>query len=182
MDIQVVGSQSLIRESVLPFSSSSFNGSSVLLQGVELGTLQVPLHVVELTSDLVSGPVVVGLRASLPVKGIDLVLGNDLASGKVDINPCVSDVPHSSVCDPVDAIPGLFPACAVTCAMARRVLEQASDGKNPPVNEVTVPLTEVPVSTPPPVSLEVNREPEKQRDELEDTTNSVLSAQMLVRK
>ena len=67
-------SQSLIRESVLPFSSSSFNGSNVLLQGVELGTLQVPLHVVELTSDLASGPAVVGLRASLPVKEIDLLL------------------------------------------------------------------------------------------------------------
>jgi len=63
-----------------------------------------------------------------------------------DINPCVSDVPHSSVC-PVDVVPGLFPACAVTRAMARRVLEPASDGKNPPVNEVTVPLTEVPMST-----------------------------------
>jgi len=45
------------------------------------------------------------------VKGIDLVLGNNLAGGKVKANPCVSNVPHSTH---VEDIPGLFPACAVT--------------------------------------------------------------------
>ena len=49
-------------------------------------------------------PAAVGLRSSLPVKGIDLVLGNDLAGGR-EVYPCVSDVPHSS---PVEATPELL--------------------------------------------------------------------------
>ena len=37
-------SQSLILADVLPFSADSATGASVLLQGVELGTVNVPLH------------------------------------------------------------------------------------------------------------------------------------------
>jgi len=57
-----------------------------------------------------------------------MILGNDLAGGKVEPNPCVSDVPNCSDCDPVEAIPGLFPVCAVTRAMAKKAqVEQSSD-------------------------------------------------------
>lgn len=35
----------------------------------------------------------VRLQPSLPVKGISLILGNDLAGDKVVVNPHVSDVP-----------------------------------------------------------------------------------------
>jgi len=58
------------------------------------------------------------------VNGINLVLGNDLAGGKVEANPCVSNVPHFTH---VEDIPGLFPACAVTHAMAKRALDQLRD-------------------------------------------------------
>ena len=37
--------------------------------------MNVPLHQVNLKSDLVSGPVVVGLRPKLPMEGISLLLG-----------------------------------------------------------------------------------------------------------
>jgi len=53
-----------------------------------------------------------------------MILGNDLAGGKVKPNPCVSDVPICSDCDPVEAIPGLFPACVLTHAMAKKALVQ----------------------------------------------------------
>ena len=118
--------QTLILDSVFPFSSESFTGNSVLLQGLELGTVQVPLHKLELSSDIVPGSVVVGLRPSLPVKGISLILGNDVAGGKVEANPCVSDAPSHDVSGPVEAVPGLFPACAVTRAMAQRVMESGN--------------------------------------------------------
>jgi len=36
-------------------------------------------------SDLVSGPVSVGVRNSLPVKGVNFILGNDLAGDKVTL-------------------------------------------------------------------------------------------------
>ena len=69
-------SQSLLLEGILPLSESSYTGNNVLLQGVELGVVSVPLHVVNLKTDLVSGPVMVGIRPSLPVQRISLILGN----------------------------------------------------------------------------------------------------------
>jgi len=42
--------QSLILDSVLPFSDKSSTGISVLLQGVEMGVIQVPLHFVQTLS------------------------------------------------------------------------------------------------------------------------------------
>ena len=65
-----------------------------------------------------------GIHPDLPVKGIKLLLGNDLAGDKVMINPCVSSHP----CSPEDTdseiqdSPGLYPICAVTCAMAKKQL------------------------------------------------------------
>ena len=85
--------KSLILDSTLPFSQKFSTGVSVLLQGVELGAINAPLHTVYLLSDLVSGPVAVGLRPCLPVKGISLILGNDLAGDKVVVNPQVLEIP-----------------------------------------------------------------------------------------
>ena len=127
--------QTLILENVLPFSSVSSCRDSVLLQGIELGTVRVPLHRVELSSKLVSGLVVVGVRSSLPVEGIQLVLGNDLAGGKVEANRCVSGIPCSSGSNAVEAIPGLFPACAVTRAMAKRAMNHVQDDTDEMVEE-----------------------------------------------
>ena len=62
-------SQSLLLEGVLPISNNSYTGSNVLLQGVELDVVSVPLHVVNLKTNLVSGPVMVGIRPSLLFKG-----------------------------------------------------------------------------------------------------------------
>ena len=72
-------SQSLLLADVVPFSEKSYSGESVLLQGVECGIVNVPLHHVFLTSDLVSGPVTVGIRSSLHIDDVHLLLGNDLA-------------------------------------------------------------------------------------------------------
>ena len=64
-------------------------GDSVLMQGMECSTIEVPLHSVLLQSNLKSGPVIVGVRPSLPVEGVDFVLGNDLGGGKVKPDPIV---------------------------------------------------------------------------------------------
>jgi len=50
----------------------------VLIQGVGLDVINVPLHQIFLKSKLVSGPVIVGIRPTLPIEGISLILGNDL--------------------------------------------------------------------------------------------------------
>ena len=46
-------SQSLILADTLPFSEKTSSGTSVLLQGVECGFVNVPLHNIYLSSDLV---------------------------------------------------------------------------------------------------------------------------------
>ncbi|VDH94628.1 Hypothetical predicted protein [Mytilus galloprovincialis] len=46
--------QSLLLEGVLPLSKEIFVGASVLLQGVELGCIDGPLHRIDLKSDLIT--------------------------------------------------------------------------------------------------------------------------------
>ena len=62
-----------------PGSKNTSSGTSVLIQGVECGCFNVPLHNIYLSSDLVKGPVAVGIRQTLHFKGVHLLLGNDLA-------------------------------------------------------------------------------------------------------
>ena len=60
-------SQFLILADTLP------SGTSVLIQGVECGFVNVPLHNIILFSDLVNGPVAVGIRQTLHSKGVHLL-------------------------------------------------------------------------------------------------------------
>ena len=115
-------SQSLILADTLPFSEKTSCGTSVLIQGVECGFVNVPLHNIYLSSDLVKGPVAVGIRPSLPFKGIHLLLGNDLAGDKVVVNPLLTSTPCvDQPPDPIEQeIPDLYPSCAVTRAMAKK--------------------------------------------------------------
>ncbi|VDI66445.1 Hypothetical predicted protein [Mytilus galloprovincialis] len=112
-------SQTLLLEGVLPLSEKTSVGASVLLQGVELGCIDVPLHRIYLKSDLITGPVVVGVRPNLPVEGVTLLLGNDLARNKVVAEPIVTSEPVVDVKSPEDDAE-LYPACVVTRAMARK--------------------------------------------------------------
>jgi len=88
--------QSFILGDVLPLSQLSFTGNNLLIQGVELGIVSVLLHVVSLHTELVSGPVMVGIMTSLPIHEISLILGTDLAGDWVMANPCLCPKPHSS--------------------------------------------------------------------------------------
>ena len=115
-------SQSLILADILPFSEKTFSGTSVLIQGVECGFVNVPLHNIYLSSDLVTGLVAVGIRPSLPFRGVHLLLGNDLAGDKVVVNPLLTSTPCvDQLPDPIEQeIPDLYPSCAVTRAMAKK--------------------------------------------------------------
>ena len=117
-------SQSLILADTLPFSEKISSGTSVLIQGVECGFVNVPLHNIYLSSDLVKGPVAVGIRQILPFKGVHLLLGNDLAGDKVVVNPLVTDMPCMDQSpDPIEQeLPDLYPSCAVTRAMAKKAM------------------------------------------------------------
>ena len=83
--------------------------------------MSIPLHQIQLKSDLVSGPVTVGVRHSLPVKGVDFILGNDLAGERVMALPCMVNCPGGTCDSPVDSdVSIVYPSCAVTRAMAKR--------------------------------------------------------------
>ena len=123
-------SHSLLLVDVLPFSSSSYSGRNVLIMGVDSDDfVSVPLHNIHLSSRLVSGPVTVGVRSSLPHKGIQFILGNDLAGEKVIADPYLPT--RSCVDQPVDSVdlveqkfPGRYSACAVTHAGDRKKEEK----------------------------------------------------------
>ena len=86
-------SQSLILADTLFFSEKTSSPTSVLIQGVECGFINLLLHNMYLSSDLVIGPVAVGIRPSLPFKGVHLLLGNDLAGDKVVVDPLLTSTP-----------------------------------------------------------------------------------------
>ena len=117
--------QSLLVDGVLPLPDSTATGT-VQIQGIELRVVEAPLHVIYLTSDLVNGAMTVGIRPTLPVKGISLILGNDLAGSKV-----IPDLQVMNDPDPQQVVgesDRVFPACAVTRAAARRArAEQDQD-------------------------------------------------------
>lgn len=114
--------QSLIVESSVPCGSDSATGESVIIQGVTGSFVSIPLHRIHLTSGLVSGPVEVGVVPSLPMKGISMLLGNELAGGRVIPHPKVVSEPVASVDTEniEEENPGIFPSCAVTRAQARK--------------------------------------------------------------
>ena len=48
-----------------------------------MGVLEVSPHEVNIKCSLLNGNIVIGMRPSLPIEGISLILGNDLAGEKV---------------------------------------------------------------------------------------------------
>ena len=95
-------SQSPIYADTLSFSEKTSSGTSVLIQGVECGFVNVPLHNIYLSSDLVTGLMAVVIRPSLPFKGVHLLLGNDKAGDKVAVDPLLTSTP--CIDQPLDPI------------------------------------------------------------------------------
>lgn len=123
--------QSFLLEGLLPLSERTDTGTHVLVRGLEMGFMEVPLHRIHLKSKLVSGEVVVGVRAMLPVSGVTFIIGNDLAGGNVweksdaGVPPIVASAVEkldgSCVC------PNLYPACAITRAMAKKSMPDETE-------------------------------------------------------
>ena len=91
----------------------------------------MPLHVVYLSSELITGTVTVGTRPTLPIKGISLILGNDLAGNKVIPElQLISDPEPTQESNASET--NIFPACAITRAAAKRAhLNQEQMGQTP---------------------------------------------------
>ncbi|XP_027894500.1 uncharacterized protein LOC114157600 [Xiphophorus couchianus] len=95
------------------------------MRGMGLLVEPVPLHKLTLTIGLVQGEVIMGVRPALPLEGVDVILGNDLAGGRVWTDcplpaPIVTSSPVLGKLDEsAQCFPGVFTACAVTRAMCR---------------------------------------------------------------
>ncbi len=72
-------SKSFILESTLTFSTALSLGKSVLIQGIALTCMSVLQLKVVLQSELVNGETIMGVCLSLPVGGVDVILGKNLA-------------------------------------------------------------------------------------------------------
>ena len=123
--------QSLMLDSVLPLTENSFTGANVLISGVEMGLLEVPLHEVNIKSSLINGNIVIGMRPSLPVEGISLILGNDLAGERVMVDPRVVEKPREDEKTErlAKKFPGIFPASVVTRSMKAKKEAIKEQGK-----------------------------------------------------
>jgi len=91
-----------------------------------MGCISVSLYAVNLKLDLVSGSVTVGVRPTVPVQGVSLLLGNNLASDKVVVNPIVSLEPCVQEDSQEQVESDVFPSCAVTRAMSK-ISEETSN-------------------------------------------------------
>ena len=147
-------SESFICQSSLPLSSLSDTGRCVLIRGIGLHPFPVPLHRINLQSGFVNGEVVIAVRPTLPVDGIDLIIGNDLGGGCVwpeeSCPPPVVKSVVSASAEPDKCLldfPEVFTACAVTRAMARAQTEKPSDVLRTGAAKVFVPELPVPLSS-----------------------------------
>ncbi|XP_071060120.1 uncharacterized protein [Pseudochaenichthys georgianus] len=88
-----------------------------------------PLHNVYIHSSLVKGFFKVPVLPALPIKGVDFILSNDLAGGKVKPVPEVIDSPDLSLDaeKSAEVPPEIFPACVVTRAQSKKYGEDLSD-------------------------------------------------------
>ena len=99
---------SFLIEGILPLSDESKTGTRVLVRGFEMGLTVVPLHRIELNSNVVTGTVHVGVRKSFPLPGVTFILGNDIGGGNV-FPQAVEPV----VLEGAQQHPAVFPACKV---------------------------------------------------------------------
>ncbi|XP_069976082.1 uncharacterized protein [Penaeus vannamei] len=126
-------SHSVVLKEAVPFLEDAYTGKYVVVEGFG-GCVTVPLCKLYLRTDLVSGPVVVGVHDSLPIKGVSFLMGNDIAGIRLLPNPVVCPFPvaYDPAVDVARINPGLFPACAVTRSQAKKLprLSDRSVGQN----------------------------------------------------
>ena len=92
--------------------------SYALIQRKPLTFIKVNVH---LDCELVKATADVGVVESLPIPGIDLLLGNDIAGAKAFPHPSVSSEPVSvpETVSLEQQHPEVFNVCAVTRSMAK---------------------------------------------------------------
>lgn len=116
------GSQSLILASALAFDEKTASGTDVIVRGVGMTYVPAPLHQIWVQSDLVSGIFPVAVCPCFPIDGVDFIMGNDIAGGKVYPTPEVTKTPDPSPLPDVlnRQHPDVFPVGVLTRSQAHR--------------------------------------------------------------
>ena len=80
-----------------------------------------------MSSDVATGLVAVGIRPSLPFKGVYYLLDNNLAGDKVVEDPLLTSTPCvDQPPDPIEQeLPELYPSCAITRAIAKKAKQNS---------------------------------------------------------
>lgn len=89
------GSQSFILSRVLPLGTKTDCHTSAIVKGIGLSYVPAPLHNVYVESNLACGVFQVAVRDKFPIDGVDFIMGNDIAGGKVYPCPEVVNMPIS---------------------------------------------------------------------------------------
>ena len=117
-EVKPTGLTSLKGLKVSPFNESE-NSKGVKVKPLIDRNRFVEKNKVNIKSSLINGNIVIGMRPSLPVEGISLILGNDLAGEKVMVDPRVVEKPRDNEKTErlAEKFPGIFPASVVTRSM-----------------------------------------------------------------
>ncbi|KAK3885140.1 hypothetical protein Pcinc_010622 [Petrolisthes cinctipes] len=106
-------SQSLVARDVMESLEHSYSGEDAKIIGVG-GKKVIPLHYINLRSGFVTGRVKVGICEDIPIFGVHMLLGNDLAGDKVIPEPQIVEDPlkdNADVCGAADAEVKIFVPC-----------------------------------------------------------------------
>jgi hypothetical protein len=111
--------QTLLLKGAFPESMMTSENQSVLLRVFGDDFIPVPLYKVHLDCKYYVGPVVVGLTNTLPIDGVQLLIGNDI--GGDSVLPIVRNHPvvDEKTEDLEKMFPGIFPTCAVTRSQSK---------------------------------------------------------------
>ena len=148
------GSQSFILSDLLPLSTETSCKASTTVRGIGMGYIPAPLHRVHIRSKLISGFFSVAARHSFPIQGVDVIMGNDIAKGKVLPSPEVVDVPDTSPDqdEVLEDHPDVFSVSVLTRSQACKQEEDANLADSmlaPILAEDKLPPVDPPESAPP---------------------------------
>ena len=109
-------------------SPDCYTGETVIANGLT-GATSAPLCSVFLKCKFMATQVKLGVIESLPTAGINILLGNDLAGGRLLPCPVVTTSPlrENNTQDLEESFPTLFPACAVTRSKSRANLNSDNE-------------------------------------------------------
>ncbi|XP_068207459.1 uncharacterized protein [Palaemon carinicauda] len=130
-------SNSLIVKGKVPGLEKTFTSDRLVVRSLG-GLVTVPLCRLYLHCGLLARYVTVGVVDELPIRGVDFLMGNDLAGGKVVPSPIVVDTPLevSPVEDPV-----LYPSCVLQRSRSLAVVKVPRERGTDVTKDVNVSTT-----------------------------------------